>query len=234
MDTTKLVEDSLLEGQEIQTASNGRDEVRREITITRTPLLFSRIFVNQFQKPGSKSLEVKQQLITNAVYTGIRISSSLNDSLFEPEDFGEATEPRKYSSTETRVAWILVPANAPDAVIMELFNKVKDTGIIFKILSNSPVFDENQIDAINRNLRGANTYDELADKQAVRYGAGDINGNAGKLILDKKGNAQYKRTGFSKTPREDEDRRYGKSEIYQTPKIKAEMEGAGALLGQTM
>jgi len=222
-----LAQDSLVEVPEVQP----KEQVVREITTRRTPLMFSRIFINAFQKPGTKTLEVKQQIFTTATYTGIRVENSLNDSLFGAEEFGKATEPRKYDSVETRVAWILVPANMPEAKVMEAFKAVEEVGVIFKILSNSPTFDENQLDAIDRKLK---TYDELADRQAVRYGANDTNGNALKLILDKKGNAQYKRTGFSKTERADEDLRYGKSEVYQTPKIKAEMEGASALLGQSV
>jgi hypothetical protein len=229
MDTTKLAQDTLLDEQETQTEA--KSQVTREVTVTRSPLIFSRIYVNQYQKPGTKTLEVKQKLTTLAVYSGVRITSNLNDSIFELEDFGKAAEPRKYESVETRVAWILVPVSAPDAEVMAAFEKFKNTGIIFKILSNSPTFDDNQWDAINRGLK---TYDELADKQAVRYGIGDTNGNAGKLILDKEKNAQYKRTGFSRVARNDEDFRYGKSDVYQTPKIKAEMEGAGVLMGQTI
>ena len=231
METKPFAEDTLLDEQETQTENGQQNDVVKEVTVTRGPLLFSRIFINSFQKKGTKSLEVKQQLHTKAVYTGIKVSNDFNDCMCEVEEFEGATEPRVYNSTETRVAWILFPVNMPDEKIMERFKQYEHTGCIFKILSNNAILDEDQLQAIDRGLK---TYDEMADRQAVRYGANDPNGNALKLILDKEKNAQYKRTGFSKTYRPDVDLRFGKSEVYQTPRIKAEMEGAGALLGQTV
>jgi hypothetical protein len=231
METTPFVEDTLHDASELTLAENPVNDVVKEVTITRSPLIFSRIYVNSYQKKGTKTMEVKQKLFTTAVYSGIKISNKMNDSMYDAEEFAGATQPRKFDSVETRVAWILIPVNESEADSMIRFKKYEQTGIIFKILSNSPILDEDQLKAIDRGLK---TYDEFADKQAVRFGANDPDGNAGKLILDKQKNAQYKRTGFSRGPRADEDFRDGKSNVYQTPMIKAEMEGASALLGQTV
>jgi hypothetical protein len=73
--------------------------------------------------------------------------------------------------------------------------------------------------------------DDFANAQVVRYP--DTHSLAGQLILDAAGRVQYRRTFFWKTPQEDQDIR-GKVEPFQSAAIKAELEGASVLQGQTI
>ncbi len=71
----------------------------------------------------------------------------------------------------------------------------------------------------------------------IRYpeGVTDELGNsiAGQVVKDKLGNAQYRRTFFSKTAKEDVDDRSA-DRVFESAEIKAELQGAGALLGQEL
>jgi hypothetical protein len=189
----------------------------QNVNTTRGKIQFSRLFSNSYQKAGSKTLEVKQIINTISSYASKKYNSNLQDGLFSETDFGgETTE---FTSTETRVAWILVPEGKGETEIRTMLNTLP-SACIYKVLSNEPILDDNQKQAIANGLKAKA---DFANAQAVRYG--DTHENAGQLILDADGNVQYRRTFFSKEVREDEDYR-GNGQVYMSREIEMEIDGA--------
>ena len=84
-------------------------------TVQRGKVTFSRLFASDYQKSGSKTLEIKQLITTTMYYPTKKFNSDLQDALFSESDFG--VEENGYETTETRVAWIPVPANYNEAQV---------------------------------------------------------------------------------------------------------------------
>lgn len=199
---------------------------------TKAPMQFSRVYVNDYQKEGTKTLEVKQVVHTETSYPSKKTQTSMNGGLFSAEEFGFT--PKVYPSTETRTGWVLVPVNASEESIKaNLEAAIKNGATLYRVLSNAPILDENQLFAIaSPNI--ARTKDDFANKMVVRYPDNhEDESKHGKLILDGAGNPQYRRIFYWGTHRDDEDQRGG--EVYLTPEIKAELAGASAgFAGQTI
>lgn len=195
-------------------------------TSTKSAVTFSRIFKNGFQKPNTLTVEVKQTINNIASYPSMKVDSDLNQTLADTDEF-RGSAPKVYTSPDTRVAWMIVPDHYTEEIAKAKLAAMP-TCSVYKILSNTPILDENQLYAINQGIR---TKDDFANSQAVRYPEGSP--NAGKLILDKRGNPQYRVTKFWRTPHEDEDYR-GTSDVYLSPEIDAELHGASVLSGQSI
>lgn len=193
-------------------------------TIQRGNVTFSRLFASEYQKLGSKTLEIKQLISTTMYYPTKKFNSDLQDALFTESDFG--VEENGYETTETRVAWIPVPANYNEAQVKQIVANLPKEACIYKILSNCPILTDNQRQAVNQGLK---TMDDFADAQAIRYP--NNSEFAGELILDAAGRVQYKRTFFSKTAQEDIDERTNGKE-YVSNALAEEFEGASVNLGQ--
>lgn len=200
-----------------------------EITTKRTAVTFGALKVNEYQKPGTKTAEVRQEIITDSYYPSKKTTSDLNGGLFDTSDFG--FEKKHFQNTDRRVAWILVPANATEEMIKQkLEAAVKAGAVIYKVLSNSPILDENQKYAIEA---GQRTMNDFANSQVVRYP--DNHAKAGQLCLDKNGKVQYRRTFFWGSAMSDVDKRTAeKDDVYMSPEIAAELSGASVLEGQTI
>ncbi len=193
---------------------------------TKSAVTFSRIFKNGFQKPNTLTVEVKQTINNIASYPSIKVDSDLNQTLADASEF-QGSAPKVYSTPDTRVAWMVVPDHYTEDIAKAKLAALPECSV-YKILSNEPILDENQIYAINQGLKSK---DDFANTQAVRYPEGTP--NAGKLILDKAGNPQYRVTKFWKTTHQDEDYR-GTSNVYLSPEIDAELHGASVLAGQSI
>lgn len=181
------------------------------------------IYSAEFQKEGSKTVELKQEFTTVSIYPSKKVDSNLADNLFGTSEFGYAEQ--SFTSTETRVAWMLVPASIVIAdVIGKLEAANKNGAVIYKVLSSSPILDNNQEYAISQQLK---SMDDFANSQVVRYpdnAETQAAGTANKLILDGEGRVQYRRTFFSSVPKNDMDLR-GTTEPYQSAEVKAELAG---------
>lgn len=200
---------------------------------TKGAIKCSRVYDNgEFQKEGTLTAEIKQEVKTVSSYPSKRVDSNLQSNVFGADDFGFA--PKNFESTETRVAWIPVPTGTtPDAVQAKLDAALKGGACIYRVLSSAPILDKNQEYAIAQGLR---TLDQYANSQAVRVPKNDdtvANGTAGKLILDAKGQVQYRKTFFWASAQEDHDVR-DQVVPYVSPELKAEMQGASILEGQTI
>jgi len=194
---------------------------------TKGELEFSRIFINGFQKPGTKTLEVKQVVTTESFYPSKKTTSNMQEGLFDNSEFGFGEQ--RFVSPETRVAWILIPVATTEEQAMERLNAAKAKGAcIYRVLSNEPIIDENQKYAIGQGLK---SYDDFANSQVSKYPENDEQGRGGQLILDRAGKVQYRRTFFWNTPRADEDLR-GNGKEYMSPEIEALLLGASVMEGQ--
>lgn len=196
------------------------------------PIEFSRFFLNDFQKEGSKTAEIKQKVETKSYYPSKKIDSNFQDNLFTEEEFGYGEQ--EFKSTETRVAWLIVPNNTSEEVFNTKLKAATDKGAtIYRVLSNKPILDENQLYGIKQGLR---TMDDYANSQAVRIPENNdtlANGTAGKLLLDGNGKVTYRRTFFSTVAKEDMDLR-NTTDSYLSPELEAEIMGASIFASQTI
>ena len=154
----------------------------KSVTLKRGKIKFSRLFKSEFQTAGTLTAEFKQDVTKTTVYSG-QVNNGFSDNIFGQNLKGKETE---FSKSETRVAWYKVDENTS---VEEITKMLEDNpGItIQKILSNAPILDDGQKDAIKNGLK---TLDEIAEKQACKYGEGE---NEGEYIL-RNGNPIYKVT----------------------------------------
>lgn len=210
----------------MQTQSATNNGIRS--VVESSPVAFEKMYKNDIQKEGTLTAQIRQTIIKSTFYPSKRVDSNMQENLFSTEEFGFGEQ--QFDGKEERVAWILVPENITEAAIMAKLAAANSNGAcIYKVLSNEPILDDNQKYAISQQLRTLNHY---ANAQAVRYPENhDTTPN--KLILDKEGNVQYRRTYFWLTPKEDQDIR-STAKVYVSPEIAAELNGASVLQGQTI
>ena len=199
----------------------------KRVEVKKGKINLSRIFPNEFQKEGTLTAELKQEVHTNSYYPSKKVSSDMQDSLFPEAAFGFSEQ--KFTSVETRVAWVFVPLNiTEEAVIAQIAEAEANGATIYKVLASEPILDENQQFAINSPTI-PRTKDSFANTQVARYPMGHP--DEGKLILDTNGNPFYRKVYYSSTPQQDIDARDA-SKLYMSPEIKAELQGAAVLQGQ--
>lgn len=195
-------------------------------------LTFGRLYKADYQKEGTLTAEIRQSVVTTSYYPSKKVESSLQQNVFGLAEFGFTEQ--EFTSTEQRVAWLLVPANLEEAVVKAKVEAAANTGgHIYKALSNAPILDENQNYAISVQLK---TLDDFANSQIVRYPTNEetvAKGTAGKIILDGNDFPQYRRTFFWTVAKDDVDlRTKDATKVYLSPQIKAELQGASILEGQ--
>lgn len=213
-------------------------------TTSKSEVKFGMIRTNpEYQKAGTKTLEVRQTVTTVSKYPSARVSNNLQSNIFATEEFG--FESQEYTSKEERVAWILVPEAATEEAIkakLEAANKAG--GTLYRVLSNEPILSDDQLYAISQGLR---TKDQFAERQVLRFPENEqtkANGTAGKLILDVNGNVQYRRVYFWHEAKADMDLR-DPNKVYMSSAIEQEVKdlklqgivlenGASLMAGQTI
>jgi hypothetical protein len=174
------------------------------------------VYVSDFQKEGSLTAELKQEIVTTSFYPTKQISTNLQDNIFSAADFNYKEE--EFKSNETRVAWIDVPVGSTvESVTLKL--AVFKNANLYKILGNRPILNTNQMYAISTRIT---TEDAFADKQVLRYPKGSD--KAGRLIIDKHAKVQYRTIMFMSTGAEDVDYRTADaSDVYMSASIEAEV-----------
>ena len=199
--------------------------VRHEVS--KSAITLDKLYKSDYQKEGTLTAQIRQVVTRKSYYPSKKTSSSMQANIFDNKDFG--FEEQEFESTETRVAWIPVPANITEAEVKAKLEAAHKAGAtIYRVLANKPILDENQKYAISQ---GLSTMDTFANSQVVRYPKG--NENEGKIWTDANGNVQYRRTFFWLTAMDDQDARDGK-DCYLSPEIKAELAGASVMQGQTI
>jgi hypothetical protein len=187
---------------------------------------------NEFQKAGSLTAQLRQTITTKAFYPSKQVDSDLQQNIFNAADFGYAEN--EYESVENRVAWLLVPSNyTVEGFKAKLAEAIAQGATIYKVLSNSPILDKNQLYAISQ---GQRTIDQYANQQVVRVPENKetiADGTAGTIVLDNAGNVQYRKTYFWGTPKADMDIR-DINKVYVSPELQAELAGASVMEGQTL
>lgn len=209
--------------RQAKTVTNGNGIV---ITTTMSDITVDKIYVADYQKEGTLTAQLRQTVHTVSKYPAKKVASSMQDNLFAVEDFGfDSTD---FENKEERVAWIPVPVGTTEEQLKAKIEAANGAGaVIYKVLSNHPILDENQRYAINNPALEA-TMDTFANSQVVRYPVG--HDQEGQLCLDSNQKVQYRRTFFRAVPFEDQDARStSPADVYMSPEIIEELQGAGAV-----
>lgn len=215
-------------------------QVRNEVngiihTITFGDISLDEIRKSEYQKPGTLTAQLRQEVKTVSQYPEAKTETSMQKGLFGIEKFG--FEKKTYETVETRMAWIPVPASASELEVKKAIAAANQKkAVIYKVLSNHPILDENQKYSISV---GQRTMDDFANAQVVRYPE-NHDEKPNQIIRDRNGKVQYRRTYFWDGPMEDSDARTADlQDQYLTPEIAQELQGMNAaaeftLSGQTI
>lgn len=163
-------------------------------TTTESKIKVEEIYASEFQKSGSLTARLSQEVVTTSSYPGARYSNELSDSLFSDEDFG--AEGKTYTNVEKRVTFMNVPVGTTIEQVVEGLAKHPNARI-YKILSCEPTITEGQQYRISR---GELTIEQIQNSQQV------INPETGEAPLYN-GFPQYRTTHLSLKGQPDIDKR---------------------------
>lgn len=196
-------------------------------TITYSDITLDKLEVGQYQKEGTITAQIRQTVTTVAKYPSTQVTSDKQENLFGASDFNFTS--KDFSNTETRVAWIDVPATTSKEAVLEKLKVANTTGAtIYKMMSNQPILTNNQKNALKNGLGGV-TLDVFANAQVVRFPMEVSHPQEGQICLDTNGKVQYRRTFFWNTPLEDQDlRSVDSNDSYMSPEITLELSMAPA------
>lgn len=190
---------------------------------TKGNVTVSRVYKSDFQKEGSLTAELRQEVVTVSKYPTSNMGNSLNDQIFSNDDFGLRTN--NYESKETRVAFINVPETVNTVEKVE--EKLRDFPnlCLIKTLSNRPILSSEDKNAIEQGFISLNT---KANGQIIRYP--EQSDRAGQIALTDTGKPQYRRISLSKEEKEDIDLRNDiPNDFYASPEILSEIEGVSII-----
>lgn len=193
------------------------------------PIVVTEVTTSQFQKPGTKTAILRQTVHKESIYPSVHISNNKSDMLYAEEAFDLPT--KKFEDTRTRVAFINVPANVTVEDVQAHLKSCPEA-VLYREISNRPILTDMQEQALQMayeregKVGKQNLMDSYADKQVLRYPADyEEEDKAGKLILDKNNKPQYQATFFSKTKKEDVDKRTeAKDDFMASPTILSELQ----------
>jgi hypothetical protein len=161
---------------------------------TETGISVEEIYASQYQKDGSLTARLSQEVVTTSVYPSKKYTDELSDNLFSASDFG--AEGKEFVNTEKRIAFMNVPIGTTvEQVVAGLTRYPKAR--IYKILSCEPTITEGQQYKINQ---GELTVEQIANSQQV------VNPETGETPLYN-GFPQYRTTHLSLTGQPDIDKR---------------------------
>lgn len=211
----------------------GKSSTGTEIpqTITYSDISLDKVEAGMYQKDGTLTAQIRQTVVTVSEYPTKQVSSNMQQGLFETEAFGFSTQP--FTNTEIRVAWVPVPANATeDSVKAKLQLLNAQHAVIYKALSNQPILDKNQKQAVAIGLGGV-TLDIFANRQIVRFPTGINHPQEGQICLDSNGKVQYRKTFLWNTPLDDQDTRTSDpADVYMSPETRLELSASPASVGE--
>ena len=203
-------------------ATTAENRIRTEVS--KSGLTVSRVYEGMYQKEGTLTAELRQEIKTDSFYPSKSVANNMQDNIFGTSDFGFTEQ--EYSNTEKRVAWIDVPMGSTvESVTAKLANF--PNAHLYRVLANEPILTDSQAYAIapTNGDEPLTTKEAIANGQVVRIPA-DVEGDGGKLALDRNGNPQYRAIFFSADGKKvDEDRRTTAKEPYMTPEIAQEFNG---------
>lgn len=170
-------------------------EVTNGITRTFQPITVDEVKPHTYKADkGIHSAQIRQ--IVETTYPAARVNNSLNEGLFNTEDFN-LTGGQTYQST--RVTWLDVPAGTTAEQVQTLL-EAKPEARIYRIISNNveDVMSAEQKQAVSVGLR---TLEEFQEQLRVRY----VDPTTSELIAVEP--AQYRNYGFSQSSKADIDYR---------------------------
>lgn len=191
---------------------------------SKSAITLDKVYVAEFQKPGTKTAQIRQVITTNSYYPTKQVSSNMQANIFGTADFG--FEEQHFQNTENRVAWLPVPINATEEQIAAKLAEMTALGAcIYRVLSNQPILDDHQKYAVRTGLNGV-TLNTFANPQALRFPKGHK--QEGQISLGAGNKVVYRRTFFWNAPMEDSDlRTIDPADVYVSPEIALELAGKG-------
>lgn len=193
---------------------------------TKSAITLDKVYVAQFQKPGTKTAQIRQVITTDSYYPTKQVSSNMQANIFDTADFG--FEEQHYQNKENRVAWIPVPENATEEQIAKKLEEMTAKGAcIYRVLSNRPILDDHQKYAVSTRLNNV-TLDTFANPQVLRFPKGHA--KEGQISLSADNKVVYRRTFFWNAPMEDSDKRNtDPADFYMSPEIQLELASTGII-----
>jgi len=192
--------------------------------IKKSAITVDRIYVSDYQKPGTKRAQLRQEIETEATYPSVQPKSG---GLFSIEEFS-GVEGKTYKNKETRVAFIDVPEEISAKAVVERLSKLPKAALV-KVISNAPILDGNQRYALSQGTAEMETF---ANSQVLRYPVDSE--HEGMLIPDKNGKIQYKVVNFEPSVEEGQDlidlRNADPADYWATPELEAELEDSLAVV----
>lgn len=177
-----------------------------KILVTRDKIIATRIFNSEFQKEGTLTVELKQTVHSSITYPP---KKSVSNKVLDNPFLNEVQEkPKTFTRTKTFVAFLDVDEDYDIEDIETILNNYPNA-VIYKILSNHPILNDNQkavIDSIEDKDLKQQRFDVIANRQLVV--------RKGRIILDGYGKPQYLATFYSNTPHEDIDLRTPEQQDY--------------------
>ena len=191
-------------------------------SITYSDITVDKVEAGQYQKDGTLTAQIRQTVTTISSYPSKQVTSDKQDGLFDTADFGFGT--KDFPNVETRVAWIPVPVGTTiEQVQAKLVTANTQGATIYRAMSNQPILDNNQKNAVKIGLGGV-TLDTFANRQVVRFPAEHL--QEGQICLDANNKVQYRRTFFCNKPLEDQDfRSTDPADVYMSSEIAFELSG---------
>lgn len=204
-------------------------------------VFISRVFTAHYQKPGTITAELKQQVSAEIIYPDKIIRNNLQGNIFDTEDF-EVTG-KVFTSNRIDVTWITVPKNSTLESVKEQLAKFPNA-TLYRILSNHPIMSDSQklyydslIESGQESL--AFKFEEtVANSQLLTYSQDSPEGMyyKGDLLLDINGKPQYKACFLDETgKKEDLDLKTKEpSDFYSTIEVKMKLSGLVNSQGQQL
>ena len=184
-------------------------KIEKEIKKSRTYV--SRVYVSHYQKPGTVTAELKQEVNTISLYPDKIIRDDLHGNIYDISEFEQAQ--KKYDNKRTDVAWIDIPEGQTfENVLHRLNDYPKAT--LYRILSSEPIMSSSsqmyydRLVSEGQEAMAAQFKDRVANSQVLRYGSDsdDESIKKGELILDAYGKPQFKACFLDETgEKQDQD-----------------------------
>jgi hypothetical protein len=182
-----------------------KSTVVSEITI-------DRVYVSDFQKQGTKTLQLRQIVQTTSSYPSKKVGNEFSDNLFATKDYG--FKENTFVNKQNRVFFMSIPVNAPkEAIIAKVKSANASKAVLYRKIANKPILTSGQEYSISQ---GQKTMEDYAGSQVVRHP------ETKEVVLDESGNPQYRIICFSETPKADEDFR-GQGDVYLMEGMKGEV-----------
>lgn len=167
-------------------------------------IVISNLYTSKYQKKGTITCELKQVVTTTTTYPSAGIG--LGDNLFDSSEFSELESP-SYENKETRVFWMNVPAGTTSQDVQLRLDKAVNAKLV-KILSNRPILNSNQENAISS---GLTTLEKIAESQVVK----DKDGK----MISRNGEPCFKKIVFAIKGAEDENILHDNAYKFETANV---------------